>query len=287
MPELPEVETIKEDLRELVVGARIEGARVLDSALVEQPASTEEFVQRLRGIRITGARRRAKHLVIELDQGDSLVFQLKIGGQLLLVPPVPEPAKALMLVLDLEDDRRLFLRDETGYTRARMLYEEGLEERLAGLGPEPLGDDFGVEYLRETLSSRRAQIKPLLLDQKTIAGIGNIYADEILFDARLHPRRKANTLSGGEWEALHSAILVNLRMGIEHRGTTFSLYRDVLGRKGHHQNYLRVFLRAGKPCPSLCGGEVVKEQVGGRATFLCPQCQLENWRGGEQELILD
>src|ERR671916_297823 len=177
MPELPEVETIKEDLRGLVVGSEIEGAEVLDPALVEQPSS-EEFVRRLEGVRATGARRRAKHLIVQLDSGDSLVFQLKIGGQLLLVPPVEEPRTALMLVLHLGGERRLFLRDQTRFSRARLLNEEELEARLSALGPEPLEEEFevnGVEYLRETLTSRRAQIKPLLPDQKVVAGIGNIY----------------------------------------------------------------------------------------------------------------
>jgi len=286
MPELPEVETIKEDLREHgVVGSRIEHAEVLDPALVEG-VSPEEFAQRLSGATISGAWRRAKHLVVGFDSGDAAVFQLKIGGQLLLVPPVEEPTTALMLVLHLDGDRRLFLRDETGYTRARVVNEAELEERFSSLGPEPLGDGFGEDYLRDRLSSRRAQIKPLLLDQKVVAGIGNIYADEILYDARLHPRRKANSLTGEEWGALHAAILENLRAGIEHRGTTFSLYRDVLGRKGRHQEHLRVFLRAGKPCPEGCGGKVVKEQVGGRATFLCPACQSEDGPKREQALTL-
>src|SRR5687768_4439873 len=139
MPELPEVETIKEDLRGLVVGSTLEWAEVLAPSLVEQP-SPEEFVGRLEGASITGARRRAKHLIVELDSGDSLVFQLKIGGQLLLVPPVEEPLTVLMLVLHLDGDRRLFLRDETGFTRARLLDAGELEERLSTLGPEPLED---------------------------------------------------------------------------------------------------------------------------------------------------
>ena len=284
MPELPEVETIKEDLRELVVGARIEDAEVLDPALVEQP-SPEEFVRRLDGVRIAGTRRRAKHLIVELDSGDSLVFQLKIGGQLLLVPPVEEPRTSLMLVLRLDGDRRLFLRDQTGFSRARLLDADELEERLSSLGPEPLDKGFGVEYLRETLGSRRAQIKPLILDQKVVAGIGNIYVDEILFDARLHPRRKANTLSGEEWGRLHTAIIENLAAGVGHRGTTVRLYKDVLGRPGEHQNYLRVFEKHGKPCPG-CEGKVVREKVGGRPTHFCPSCQLEEWREGEQGLTL-
>ena len=285
MPELPEVETIKSDLRELVVGSRVEDAEVVSPALVEEP-SAEELVRRLKGSRIAGARRRAKHLVIDLDSGDALVLQLKIGGQLLLVPPVEEPATALMLVLRLDGDRSLFLRDETGYTRARLLDADGLEDRFADLGPEPLGDEFRAGYLREKLGGRRARIKGLLLDQKVVSGIGNIYVDEALFDARIHPTRKANTLTEGEWTRLQAAVEENLAAGIDHRGTTFSLYRDLLGRKGHHQEHLKVFVRAGKPCPGDCGGKVVREKVGGRATFLCPACQPENGPGERGALEL-
>jgi formamidopyrimidine-DNA glycosylase len=277
MPELPEVETIKEDLRKLVVGAKIERAEVLAPPLVEQP-STEEFVRRLGGVGLTGARRQAKHLIVELDSGDALVFQLKIGGQLLLVPPVEEPKTALMLVLHLDGDRRLFLRDETGFTRARLLDAEELEERLSSLGPEPLENGFDAGYLPRKIGSRRAQIKPLLLDQKVVSGIGNIYVDEILYDARLHPRRKANTITGAEWEALYAAIRENLAAGVEHRGTTVRLYRDVLDRPGEHQNYLRVFEKHGQPCPG-CEGEVVREKVGGRPTHFCPSCQREDGPG--------
>ena len=284
MPELPEVETIKEDLRGLVVGSTLEWAEVLAPSLVEQP-STEEFVGRLEGVGITGARRRAKHLIVELDSGDSLVFQLKIGGQLLLLPPVEEPLTALMLVLHLDGGRRLFLRDETGFTRARVLDAGELEERLSSLGPEPLEDGFEADYLPRAIGSRRAQIKPLLLDQKVISGIGNIYVDEILYDARLHPRRKANTLSEEEWQALHRAIRSNLAAGVEHRGTTVRLYRDVLDRPGEHQNYLRVFEKHGQPCPG-CEGEVVREKVSGRPSHFCPACQREDGSGQDGQLEL-
>ncbi|HZF58224.1 MAG TPA: bifunctional DNA-formamidopyrimidine glycosylase/DNA-(apurinic or apyrimidinic site) lyase [Rubrobacter sp.] len=282
MPELPEVETIKEDLRALVVGITIECAEVLAPPLVEQPA-LEEFLSRLEGVGVSGARRRAKHLIVELDSGDSLVFQLKIGGQLLLVPPVEEPQTALMLVLYLGGGRRLFLRDETGFTRARLLGAAELEERLSSLGPEPLEDGFDAGYLARKVGSRRAQIKPLLLDQKVVSGIGNIYVDEILYDARIHPRRKANTLSGEEWEALYGAIRENLAAGVEHRGTTVRLYRDVLDRPGEHQNYLRVFEKHGRPCPG-CEGEVVREKVGGRPSHFCPACQREDGRKDEGTL---
>ena len=274
MPELPEVETIKEDLRELVVGATVRRVEVLAPALVEQPAAEEELARRLEGARMVGARRRAKHLIVELDSGDALVFQLKIGGQLLLVPPVGEPKTALMLVLHLDGDRRLFLRDETGFTRARLLDAAELKDRLSSLGSEPLGEGFDPTYLPQKIGSRRAQIKPLLLDQKVVSGIGNIYVDEILYDARIHPRRKANTITGPEWLALHLAIRENLAAGVEHRGTTVRLYRDVLDRPGEHQNYLRVFEKHGQPCPG-CEGEVVREKVGGRPSHFCPGCQRE------------
>ena len=273
MPELPEVETIKEDLRELVAGSEILRAEVLEPGLVEQP-TVEEFVGRLENVRITGARRRAKHLIVELGSGDSLVLQLKIGGQLLLVPPVEEPASALMMVLHLDGGRRLFLRDDTRFTRARLLDQPELEERLSTLGPEPFGEEFSAEYLQEAIGSRKAQIKPLLLDQKVVSGIGNIYVDEILYDARVHPRRKANALTAEEWQALYEAIRENLAAGIEHRGTTVRLYRDVLDRPGSHQDHLRVFEKHGERCPE-CAGEVVREKVGGRPTHYCPACQRE------------
>ena len=279
------METIKRDLREHVVGSRVEGVELAYPALVEQP-SAEEFVRRLTGARIIGARRRAKHLAVDLDTGDALVLQLKIGGQLLLVPPVEEPATALMLVLRLDGERGLFLRDETGFTRARLLDADGLEERFADLGPEPLGEEFRAGYLREKLGGRRARIKGLLLDQKVVSGVGNIYVDEALFDARIHPTRKANTLTEGEWTRLQAAVKDNLAAGIEHRGTTFSLYRDLLGRKGHHQDHLKVFVQQGKPCPGGCGGKVVKEKVGGRATYLCPACQPEDGSGVDGRLEL-
>ncbi|MGH3088899.1 MAG: DNA-formamidopyrimidine glycosylase [Rubrobacteraceae bacterium] len=283
MPELPEVETIKEDLKELVVGARIENADVLYPNLVEQP-TVEEFEERLRGVRVSGARRRAKHLILELDSGESLVFQLKIGGQLLLVPPVEEPTRNLMLVLYLDEERRLFLRDQTEFTRARLLDEGELEERLSDLGPEPFSEEFAVEYLEGRIGGRKAQIKPLLLDQKVVSGIGNIYADEILYDARVHPRRKANTLASEEWERLRAAIKKNLAAGIEHRGTTVRLYRDVLDRPGEHQNHLRVFEKEGEKCPE-CEGKIVRERVGGRPSHFCPACQREGGGGEDVQLL--
>lgn len=289
MPQLPEAEVIKEDLRGMVVGSRILRAEVLESALVEQPPGqtlpAEEFVRRLEEVRITGAWRRAKHIILDLDDGDFLDLQLKLAGQLLLVPPVEVPESAVMLVLHLDDERRLYLRDETALTQARLFGPGELEKGLSGIGPDPLEESFSVEYLRQSLGGRRSQIKPLLMEQSLVAGIGNIYADEILYDAGIHPRRKASTLSMQECRTLHAAIRENLEAGIEHRGTTVKFHRDLLGRPGEHQNYLRGFERTGLPCPE-CRGAVVQDQVGGRTTHYCPDCQKENGTWESEQLSL-
>jgi formamidopyrimidine-DNA glycosylase len=263
MPELPEVETIKEDLRELVVGSTVERAEVPYPTLVEQP-SVEEFARRLEGVRITGARRRAKHLIVELDSGDSLVFQLKIGGQLLLVPPVEEPESALMLVLDLDGDRRLFLRDETGFTRARLLDPGELEERLASLGPEPLEEEFDTGYLQRTVGSRRAQIKPLLLDQKVVSGIGNIYADEILFQSRIHPTTQMTSLGDHDLKTLYEQTQVVCEKAID-AGVHVDRMPD---------SFLLRHRQEGTECPR-CGTPIDTLKVSSRTAFYCPVCQQE------------
>jgi formamidopyrimidine-DNA glycosylase len=284
MPQLPEAETIKEDLRGLVVSSRILRTEVLDTSLVEE-ASAEEFVRRIAEVRITGARRRAKHIILDLEGEYSLDLQLKLAGQLLLAPPVEVPESAVMLIFHLDDERRLYLRDELRLTRARLFGPGDSTEGLSDLGPDPLEESFSVEYLRQSLGGRRSRIKPLLMEQRLVAGIGNIYADEILYDARIHPRRKASTLSMEECRALHAAIRENLEAGIEHRGTTVQFHRDLLGRPGEHQDYLRVFERGGLPCPE-CGGKVAQEQVGGRTTYYCPKCQIENGSWESEQLSL-
>lgn len=284
MPQLPEAETIKEDLRELVVGSRILSTEVMDKSLLEQ-STAEEFVGRIADLRITGAGRRAKHIILELEDGHTLDLQLKISGQLLFVPPVDAPESFVMLVFHLNDERKLYLRDELRLTRIRLFGPGDSTEELSDLGPEPLEEGFSVEYLRRSLGGRRSRIKPLLMEQRLVAGIGNIYADEILYDARIHPRRKASTLSTDECRALHTAIQENLEAGIEHRGTTVQFHRDLLGRPGEHQDYLRVFERGGQPCPE-CGGKVAQEQVGGRTTYYCPECQIENGSWESEQLSL-
>ena len=273
MPELPEVETIKNDLRALVLGRRITGVTLRDPALVRRPGA-DAFVARLRGQALAGAERRGKYLMIALSAGDCLVVQLAITGQLVLSVPREPVKKDTRLILDLDDGRQLRLWDQNGYAKVQLLAADEVAEtlKLDDLGPDPTSPDFALSDFLARLRGRRGRIKPLLLDQRFLAGLGNIYADEALFLARIHPARRASTLGEEEAARLFAAIREVLLGGIAKRGTTIATYRDVLGRKGAYQHELRVFRRAGKPCPR-CGTPIVLTRIGGRDTFYCPRCQ--------------
>lgn len=273
MPELPEVETIARDVRESVLGRRVVGVRVLDPSTLRatSPASAEEA---LRGAAVVGARRRAKYLLIDFDNGCTLALQLVIYGQLLLEPRLAPAEPGLRVVLALDDGSELRLVDQSGYARAHVGPRDELSQalRLDFLGPEPLSDDFTPDVLARILRGRRGRLKPLLLDQHEIAGLGNIYVDEALFASQLHPERQAGSLTPEEVERLHQAIRSVLEAGVAHRGTTFNTYRDLHGRPGGHQERLSVFQKTGRPCPR-CGTRIVRTTVGGRPTYLCPKCQ--------------
>ena len=273
MPELPEVETIKNDLRALVLGRRVVGARLLDPQLVRRP-DPASFVARLQGQSFVDAERKAKFLIVTLSSGDYLAVQLMITGQFLLLAPEAPLAKNTRLILDLDDGRQLRLVDQNGYAKVQLLAPDELVStlKLNELGPDPTEPTFTLADFKARLRGRRGRIKPLLLDQHFLAGLGNIYADEALFRARLHPEREANSLSEDEVARLYEAIRDVLLIGIAKRGTTIATYRDVLGRKGHYQEELQVFRRTGKPCPR-CGTPIALTRVGGRDTHYCPNCQ--------------
>lgn len=279
MPELPEVETIARDVQSALVGHRVADARILDAAVLRPVPPAADPIAYLRGATISRGRRRAKHLLIDLvgPTGEPLLLgiQLLIYGQLLLDSADAAPEPGLRLVLILDDGREVRLADESGYVRARVgpAGETAAALGLAKLGPEPFSEEFTVERLAGILGGRRGKLKPLLLDQERVAGLGNIYVDESLWAARLHPERVAGSLRQEEVEALHAAIRANLARGIEDRGTTFDSYRDLFGRPGGHQRNLAVFQRTGKPCPR-CGTKVRRTEVGGRPTYTCPVCQL-------------
>lgn len=272
MPELPEVETIKNDLRQLVLGRRIESARVLDPRLVVYP-SVARFESELAGQRIEAVDREAKYLLLRLSSGKILVVQLMVTGQLLLVKPEKPLRKSTRLILDLDGGQQLRLADSSHLARVHLLEEAELSSRLplAELGPEAVSPELTMEEFARLLKKRR-QIKALLLDQRIISGLGNIYTDETLFQARIHPTRAANSLTPQEVERLYRAIRGTLAEAIALRGTTTRSYRDVTGRKGGYQERLLVVARAGQPCPG-CPGTVQKTWAAGRETYYCPSCQ--------------
>lgn len=275
MPELPEVETIRRDLAAAVRGRRITGATLYQPLVLRHPTPTE-FVSHLRGKTIEAIDRKAKYLLLRLSDDWLWVVHLMLEGQLLYQPAEAPIAGETKLIVSLDNGCQLRLRDVVGLARTYLLRggEELPELHLWELGPEPLAPGFTFERFLERLRGRSGMIKPLLLDQHVIAGVGNLYADEVLFRARLHPKRKANTLTPEELSRLYEALIGVLQEAVAHRGTSAprSLYRDLWGRKGGHQDYLQVFRKRGEPCPG-CAGAVQEIRVGGRATFVCPSCQ--------------
>jgi formamidopyrimidine-DNA glycosylase len=269
MPELPEVETIVRGLREPLVGRQFTGVRVSWENLIARP-SVEEFEQGLVGQRILGLKRRGKYLVFALSGGGSLIIHLRMTGRFLIKNPGDELDKYDHLIFELDDGRELRFNNMRKLGRVYLV--DDADEIVGRLGPEPLDDDFVPADFAALLSARWGMIKPLLLNQRFIAGIGNIYADEALFAACIHPERGADTLTTEEIERLYHTTRRVLRQGIENRGTTLSAYRDAEGGEGRNQEYLRVSRRTGQPCPR-CGTPIERTVVGGRGTYFCPGCQ--------------
>jgi formamidopyrimidine-DNA glycosylase len=269
VPELPEVTVISEDVAKLAAGREVLRAAVFrpDVTNVEM----EEFTRRLLGRTLRGTGRRGK--VIVLDFGDVVgLIHLVISGRVLRLPGWQEPDRMNTAVLEFEGGVVLaFTRLWLGYFHLYRPEDVDLHPLISRLGPDPFSEEFTVDYLRETLN-RNAAIKGLLLDQTRVSGLGNIYVDEVLFAARIHPTRKANTLTEGETEDLYRAIRDILRRAIELRGTTFDSYHDAFGETGSFQNDLQVFTRSEEPCPR-CGTTVEKSRVAGRGTYTCNNCQ--------------
>src|SRR5712692_4668613 len=275
MPELPEVETLRRDALAHLLGRRVADVTLLAPEVVRTPAP-DAFRAELTGATFTGARRRAKYLLLDLDDERVLALQLALFGQLLLRPADAACEPDTLLLLGLEGGDTVHLLDRSGYTRVYLVPAADLDAtlKLDELGPEPLSAEFTPELLGARLGGRRARLKGLLLDQRVLAGLGNIYVDEALWRARLHPGRPANSLSAAELHALHAAIRSVLEESIANRGTTFHTYRDLLGEKGQHQDALAVFHRQGEPCPR-CGTPIARVTLASRDTHLCPRCQPE------------
>jgi formamidopyrimidine-DNA glycosylase len=275
VPELPEVETIRRQLEPRLVGAQIVDARVLDP-LWCAPRPPAEIEEQLRGQRIVELGRRGKYLLIELEQGRFCVMHLRMTGNLLWVAPDGDerPPPHLRFQLTLDGGARVLFTDLRRFGTGIVLEDrEALMQYLGSrLGPEPLDPSFTAELLRRQAAGRRAPVKAFLLDQRRVAGIGNIYADEALFRAGIHPLKPAGRLRREEIERLRDAIVSTLSTGIDSFGASIDRYRDANGEPGSMQERFLVHRREGSPCPR-CGSTVVKLRAAGRGTYVCPRCQ--------------
>ena len=269
MPELPEVETLARELRGALVGRRIVGVEVRWPRTVAAP-DPETFARRLVGRRIREVRRRGKWLLLGLDEGEWLLVHLRMSGRLAVESADAPEDSHTRVVFRLDDGHQLRFSDPRKF--GRMVLTACPEEWLGDLGPEPL--DLTPEGLAGMLQGRRVRLKILLTDQRFLSGLGNIYADEVLWRAGLHPLRCADTLTPGEVTRLHGAIRQVLEEAIARRGTTLPDQRYVLpdGRPGEFAAHLAVYGREGAPCPR-CGAPIVRIRVGGRSAHFCPQCQ--------------
>lgn len=269
MPELPEVETVVRALRQPLIGRTITGVRNDWSRHVATPALAE-LRARIGGCRVKAINRRAKYLVFTLTQGETLMIHLKMSGHLAVVDGAEPADKHVHTVFELDNGQELRFRDIRKFGRVYLVQNPA--QILGKLGPEPLEGEFTPAVLQERLNGRTRALKPLLLDQERIAGIGNIYADEALFYAKIRPTRPANQLNQQQIHALHAAIQKVLHLGIEREGASIELYVKPDGSKGDMQNAVAVFRRTGEPCYT-CGHPIERIVLGGRSTHFCPHCQ--------------
>jgi formamidopyrimidine-DNA glycosylase len=268
VPELPEVETIKNELLPHVLGRKITGVAVFWDKMVKQPTAAE-FCERVTGQKITNLTRRGKYLFFHLSSGEMLVMHMKMTGSLLINPPDAKFARA---IFQLDNGAVMHFRDPRKFGKMWLAADESAVADK--LGPEPLDNDFTVETLTKILRNRKAPVKPVLLDQAIIAGIGNMYADESLYEAKIHPVRPACSLSEVEIKRLYTAIRRVLRAAIKNKGASVRNYIRPDGDIGTAHAEFRVAHGTGKNCPR-CGTLIKRIVVRGRGTYLCPKCQPE------------
>jgi formamidopyrimidine-DNA glycosylase len=289
MPELPEVETVVRQLEPELEGHRIERLEVLDERW-SRPVSPAELGEAVSGRTIEGLGRRGKYLLLALDGAQTLVMHLRMTGNLVLVEgeEVIDPSEGRRLYeaersasvrhlrarFVLDDGREVWFTDPRRFGEAFLVDDVDLEARFAGrVGVEPLSPEFTVEALGEMAAGRTAPLKSFLLDQSGVAGVGNIYADEALYRARLHPLSPAGSMRAEHLEALRDAVVAALEAGIDNGGSSIDDYRDGRGEMGRMQDEFLVHTREGELCPS-CGGEIARIVVAGRSTYFCPRCQV-------------
>ena len=273
MPELPEVETIAADLRPHLLGRTVVRCELLFPAIVRHP-EPEVFIDSVVGQTVTKVGRRGKYILIHLQGELLLVVHLGMSGQLRLVDPATPLAKHTHAVLDLDDGRQLRYTDPRRFGRLLLGTETALlgSKALPALGPEPIDPTFGADDMYQRFRRRKAQLKAILLDQATIAGVGNIYADESLHRARLRPDRIAGSLSKKSIQRLHESLRHSLLLAIKNRGSSVDTYRDAWGEVGGQQEKLLVYGRAGEPC-FTCGRPLSLVRIAGRSSVFCRRCQ--------------
>jgi formamidopyrimidine-DNA glycosylase len=267
LPELPEVETIKNELSPHVIGRRFTDVIICDAKLVKQP-SVDEFRRKLIGQSISDLKRRGKYLIFRLLNGGALVIHLKMTGAMLLNPVQTD--RYSRVIFQLDNGSRLVFTDRRRLGAIWLLENE--QTVIGKLGPEPLDSEFTAETLAKRLHKRQAPIKAVLLDQAFIAGIGNMYADEALFAAKIHPLRQSNSLSPEEIRNLHKAIVDVLRSAIDSKGASIDTYKRPDGQLGTAHDNFRVAHRGGKPCP-VCGTPIQRLAIRNRGSYFCPRCQ--------------
>ena len=273
MPELPEVETVRRNLDQLIVGTTITDIVLGDfTGSIANPAP-HIFADALRGQRIVGTGRRGKYLLLRLDSGDVIAVHLRMTGDLHVVAGGEPWGKHLHLAMLLDDGRELRFADTRKFGRIWLLTPPEVEDLDERIGPEPLDPALTTAYFHERLLRRARTIKPLIMDQAFLAGVGNIYADEALFAARIHPLRPASSLSLAEAGTLLDAIRLALQNAIDRGGTTIRNYRNAIGEPGGNQGYLQIYqLTEGDPCPR-CATPINRIVVAQRGTRFCANCQ--------------
>ncbi|MDP2938149.1 MAG: bifunctional DNA-formamidopyrimidine glycosylase/DNA-(apurinic or apyrimidinic site) lyase [Candidatus Omnitrophota bacterium] len=265
MPELPEVETIKRELEKAVLGKKITEVCVHNPAVIRQP-SVDKFKKGLSGVSIKNILRKAKVLILELSNGKALVIHLRMTGQLIY----PGDGRKSRVSFKLSDGKTLDFNDQRLFAELRLLDDWHNLKFIQGLGPEPF--DLTEEEFKKMLSNKNTKIKPLLMNQTFISGVGNLYAAEVLFRAKIHPERPAASLSDKEKENLFKEIKDTLNEAIEHKGSSVDQYLQLSGEAGDYVKYHKVYDREGKPC-LVCKSPIKRISLGGRGTYFCPKCQ--------------
>ncbi|MCG8351040.1 MAG: bifunctional DNA-formamidopyrimidine glycosylase/DNA-(apurinic or apyrimidinic site) lyase [Chloroflexales bacterium] len=272
MPELPEVEIAARTLADQVIGLEIVAIEKLDWERMVETPDLASFYALLPGRQIRALGRRAKWMLLTLDAGWTLALHLRMSGIVFVAGAEVDTDIYTHLVLALDDGQRIFFHDQRKFGRVRLLDSAGLAELDASHGPEPLDDQFTPDVLAQILDQRTTSIKVLLLDQKRIAGLGNIYANDALWLAQIHPLRPSGSLDADEIVRLHNAIRVVLVQAIQNNGSTLRNYRNGYGQAGQNQVHFLAYDRADQPC-TRCGATIERIVVAQRSTYLCPTCQ--------------